>query len=207
MLIVIEGIDKSGKDTLACGLAEARRAQCGCTPPVLHEPSPYGESGIVRAYLRGKTRGEAPASWPQETWICAFVGAMLAQDESARLFVADHRDVIYVRRELSTLVYQCYVPNRGELATFVYEATRALAKPDVLILLDGDPKKFAKRGTTETRDNTAHEGIDEQRRLRAAYLSALSDYQRVRGVPVCVINAEQSIEDVLAEALRTIEAP
>ena len=53
--------------------------------------------------------------------------------------------------------------------------TAPLVRPDFVLLLDGDPEELAKRKAgAGARDNTAHEGLDEQRAIRLAYAGLTS---------------------------------
>jgi len=109
-IIVVEGLDDAGKSTLARALCNALWSfQCAhktlstAPPPlILREPSPDRPLG---KFVRSRLSAPPPA-WTPEAWACAMIAAMLEQDFTARSWAEHGGDVIFDRRELSTLVYQ-----------------------------------------------------------------------------------------------------
>jgi thymidylate kinase len=173
MLILIEGLDLTGKTTLAHSLAESIYLTTNRRVPVFAEPARNRFGRFVRESLGAKTRGGASSSWPHETWIVVFLAAMVEQDAEIRSYLAKG-DVIVDRRELSTLAYQA--DGRPDLVRVVWAAASVLAKPDALVFLDGDPATLAGRKSNRTADNGAHESLVEQVALRAAYGRARSTW-------------------------------
>jgi len=122
---IIEGLDWAGKSTLAGALADAVHERSGRIrirplPLVLREPSNAGGRGLmglhVREALARKTcAGSVESTWPPEAWIAYFGAAMLMQNQDAVEALAAGRDVIYDRRELSMMAYQCWSTGRFDL--------------------------------------------------------------------------------------------
>ena len=223
LLVVVEGIDLTGKDTVAKRLAHDALVRPDLIPPaalILQEPPAtdraclpgYGYLPSVRDMLRAKVAGSRPATWSPEAWICAFMGAMLAQDWVARAALTVGRSVVYARRELSTIAYQCLLNDRTDLIPFVLSASSALAPVDVLVHLDGDPDVLARRlAEAGPRDNAAFEDRTTQHRLRTAYSAAVSIWRgsaeaRGHDALVATVNAEQDLVDVVHEAEKAVRA-
>lgn len=114
MLIVFEGIDGSGKTSLARSVAERLPALLLCEPcKRLHTPGKF-----VRDRLAAP-----PPHWTPEAWVCAMITGMLEQDVIARGALERGEHVVYDRREMSTRVYQGHAidklfgfPDMAELA-------------------------------------------------------------------------------------------
>ena len=188
------GANGSGKTTLARAVAQ----HLGAT--LLREPCDrlYTPGKFVRDRLAAP-----PPHWTPEAWACAMIAGMLEQDMIARSVLSDYslghaRDVVYDRRELSTLVYQSdaiqQIPDSETLsdvekddracalANFVTDAAKSLAPADLTIILTAPTEVLlertrAKRGA----DNAAHEDPATLDRIRRAYEDAgeVDDQPRV----------------------------
>ncbi len=184
-LIVVEGIDGSGKTT-QCRLLAEQIEQTGREVVLTREPTegPWGKK-IREHAVSGQKR--------------------LSLEEELDLFVRDRREhvealirpamnrgavVITDRYYFSTMAYQ---GARGADVEAIREANEAFApKPDVLLYLRLDPDNAGNRIDTGRDARDVFEGAEYQRQV-ALQFDALDDPSLV------TIRADQSVEDVARE--------
>lgn len=161
VLIAFEGIDGSGKSTQAAMLAAWVRRN---GPEVVETKEPT--NGPFGKRLRE-----------------SFVTGRLSPQEELECFVNDRREhvrvtigpalargavVIVDRYYYSTVAYQ---GARGFDAAKVLEMNRAFApKPDVVFVVDLDPRVALERISSRAGGHDLIENLDEQLRVRAAFL-------------------------------------
>lgn len=187
--VVIEGMDCAGKDTLADAL---NRRFPGV---VLREPAAESRT---RRLLSMPPVG----AWTPEAWIASFVADMLEQQGTYPRLTTP---VYCVRRELSTLAYQvprCASPTAA--AAFLREATAPLPRPDLTIVLLGDPRVLLARGWNRAADNSANETLVRQREVEAAYRTACGVYAVWGRGPVHIFDAVQSPTEIVTQAIEAI---
>jgi dTMP kinase len=189
-LIVMEGIDGSGKTT-QCRLLAGRLEEAGREVVLTREPTdgPWGRK-IREHAVSGEER--------------------LSLDEELDLFVRDRREhvesliepamargavVITDRYYFSTMAYQ---GARGADVETIREANEAFApKPDVLLYLRLDPDNAGNRIDRGREGRDVFEGAEYQREV-ARQFDALDDQQLVR------IRADQSVDQVADDVWKAV---
>lgn len=219
-VVVTEGPDDVGKSTLARRLTE-HCMDHGIAALMLCEPAGgggYNPGGIkigprVREMLAAKAAG-ALEHYPPETWICMMLAAMIEQDQHARFMVERGVNVIYDRREVSTLVYQTIVPRRSgvgsrtgrdALQDFIVAAARVLLPADLILHLDAPAELLAERRIAgEQKDQAAFSDLETQRSVVLGYRNILSWATWKKRTTR--IDATQSQNAVFAAALAAVAA-
>ena len=161
VFIVLEGIDGSGKTTLAKSLKEKLEAK-GYKTQLTAEPT----SGPVGSLLRSEKIGDPKA----ETLL--FVADRSCHTSEIRGLLEKGISVISDRYYASTLAYQSAAL---EGPSFDYplleEMNRAVIRePDITILLDLDPEVSAGRVSSRGEQISKFERLEFQRRVRDNYL-------------------------------------
>jgi len=191
--IVVEGVDGSGKSTMATRLAEdlARRGR-----KVLRtrEPggTPLGEK--IRALLLDAKNSEmVPFT---ELFLYMASRAQLV-DEVIRPALNRGTDVICDRYYYSTAAYQGAAGKVGiQTVIEVAEKIAKFERPDLVALLDLDPAVARHRDGNRT-DRVEIKGLEYQRKVRAGFLQlARKSPRRVK-----VFDASRPADEVF-EALR-----
>jgi dTMP kinase len=167
-LVVLEGVDGSGKSTLSTGLARRWRAR-GRSVALWHEPSDP-ELGARAA--------DVGASDPWTAAMLFTLDRAIARPELEELLLTS--DVLADRSFYSTLAYQgSLLPPRGRTDLERLERATALA-PDAVALLDLDPEtaltRVGRRGTTRS--------VFERRATLARVALAYRKLARVERWPV-----------------------
>lgn len=195
-LVTCEGIDGSGKSTIARALVEALRAQ-GRDARLAVEPT---KTWLGEAVRRGFKEEVAP--WTE-----------------ALLFMADHAThVARVRRELDAGAL--VVSDRWSDSTFAYQGAalstpsrdalpllRRMEEPfdlraDLTLLFDLDPHVAMARVGRRGEDREKFERVEFLLKVRANYHRLAKE----DGARYVVLDAAQPVDDVLAEARRAVEA-
>ena len=161
VFIVLEGIDGSGKTTLAKSLKEKLEAK-GYKTQLTAEPT----SGPVGSLLRSEKIGDPKA----ETLL--FVADRSCHTSEIIELLDNGISVISDRYYASTLAYQSAAL---EGPSFDYplleEMNRAVIRePDITILLDLDPEVSAGRVSSRGEQISKFERLEFQRRVRDNYL-------------------------------------
>ena len=197
-LITIEGLDGSGKTTLAAGLLDALRA-AGHSAELLREPGGVEVSERLRALVKDPALTVGARA---EALIYAAARAQLVE-QALRPLLAGGTWVLLDRFVDSSLAYQgggrgLGVAQVAELNRF---ATRDLA-PDRTLYLRVDPAVGRERTGTrlEGFDRLELEGRAFFGQVAATYDElAAADPQRIR-----VLDAAQAPEAVLADAVAAL---
>lgn len=159
-LIVVEGIDGSGKDTQADMLV-SRLIEAGLDPLRVAEPCeelPHGR--LLRELLRS---GEYQASHAP----LFLADRMALQEAIVAPALALGRPVVSVRSFLSTLVYQ---QENWPLGWLIDIHRQMLTKPNVVVYLDINPQEGLDRVGKRGSDKEVYERIDILERNRQRYL-------------------------------------
>jgi dTMP kinase len=194
--IVVEGVDGSGKSTMALRLADhlTRRGR-----KVLHfrEPGSTRLGEKIRALLLDAKNSEmVPFT---ELFLYMASRAQLV-DENIRPALRKGMDVVCDRYYYSTAAYQGAAGKIG-IGT-VIEVAEKIAKferPDLVALLDLDPAVARKREGNR-RDRVESKGLEYQRKVRAGFLQlARNNPRRVK-----VIDASRPADEVFQDLLKAV---
>jgi dTMP kinase len=194
--IVVEGIDGSGKSTMAGHIANELRRR---NRQVLRtrEPggTPLGEK--IRAVLLDAANAEmVPFA---ELFLFMASRAQLV-DEVIRPSLAAGTDVVCDRYYYSTAAYQGAAGKVGiDTVLTVAEKIAKFQKPDLVVLLDLDPGLARSRDGIRN-DRVESKGVDYQKKVRAGFLKmAKKDRKRIK-----VIDASRPPETVFADVLKAV---
>jgi dTMP kinase len=172
MIIVIEGLDGSGKTTQVRLLADHLRGK-GQEIIVVEEPGTTGIGQKIRDILLGRENKIAPLA---ELFLYEASRAQLVQ-EVLRPALAAGKIAIADRFALSSLAYQGY--GRGVSLEVVRELNRIATdglEPDLVFLLDIPPEEGLER-KRKTPDRMESGTLDFYRRVREGYLKLIEDYK------------------------------
>jgi dTMP kinase len=169
-LVVVEGIEGSGKSTLVANLAE-RLTAYGCDVVTLRDPGGTALGDEIRALLLTSTHTPAPAT--EALLFMASRAELVTQHVAPAL--ADGRIVLLDRFLLSTLAYQ--VAGRG-LNEYAVLAANTLAlgrvTTAVTFVLDLPFEEGMRRATRRgALDRIEREGEAFHRRVAAQFTAAL----------------------------------
>jgi dTMP kinase len=195
--IVVEGIDGSGKSTIAARIGDdlSRR---GRNVLRTREPggTPLGEK--IRSLLLDAKHSEmVPFT---ELFLYMASRAQLV-DEVIRPALRRGIDVVCDRYYYSTAAYQGAAGRVGiAVVLAVAEEIAKFEKPDLVALLDVEPA-VARRRDGIRNDRVESKGLDYQKRVRAGFLRlAKRDRRRFR-----VIDATRSSEEVFEDVRKAVD--
>jgi dTMP kinase len=195
--IVVEGIDGSGKSTVAARVAEelARRGR-----KVLRTREPGGTllGEKIRALLLDAANSEmAPFT---ELFLFMASRAQLV-DELIRPSLRRGIDVVCDRYYYSTAAYQGAAGRVGiPLVLAVAEKIAKFERPDLVALLDLDPAVARKREGIRN-DRVESKGLAYQKRVRTGFLRlAKRDRRRVK-----VIDAGRPADEVFEDVRKAVD--
>ncbi|MEQ8176202.1 MAG: dTMP kinase [Syntrophomonadaceae bacterium] len=196
--ITLEGIDASGKSTLAAGLKEY---MTGKDWPLvsLREPGGTRISEKIRQLLLD-TANAGMKPWTE----AVLYGAARRQLVEERIKPAlDSGSIVLADRYTdSTLAYQGY--GRGLEMKRLQELNDICSggiKPDLTLLLDIEPARARDRQAGQPSDRLENEGLEFQEKVRNGYLELAGRYpERIR-----LIDASRSPEEVMETALLLIK--
>ena len=185
--IVIEGIDGSGKTTLA------RRLVAGRDVWLTAEPT----KGRLGAMLRSGELGDIPPA--AEALLFAADRSIHTVEIEAEL--EKGRWVICDRYAGSTVAYQS--ASMGDAADWDWlnsMQAHSVIRPDAVILLDMDPEESMARVGTRGEELSRFEKLDFQRRVRSAYLRLAEQFGYI------VIDASKGADEVFADAVEALRS-
>jgi len=195
--IVVEGIDGSGKSTVAARIADelTRRGR-----KVLRTREPGGTplSEKIRALLLDAKNSEmVPFT---ELFLYMASRAQLV-DEVIRPSLREGVDVVCDRYYYSTAAYQGAAGRVGiPIVLEVAEKIAKFEKPDLVALLDVDPAVARGRDGIRT-DRVESKGLDYQKRVRAGFLRlAKRDRRRIR-----VFDASRPSDAVFEDVRKAVD--
>ena len=198
--ITLEGGEGTGKSTLIAGLAETLRAR-EIDVEVTREPGGTMLAEQVRSLALTPPDGE--------TW-SPLAHALLmhtARDDHLRKLLRPAIErgswVLCDRFADSTRAYQSVDGVDPETLVLLERAVLGDTRPDLTFVLDGAPEALLKRRQSRgTRDVFEDKDLTFHKDIRSAFLQIAEDAPE----RCVVIDAEQSPEHVLSEALKQIEA-
>jgi dTMP kinase len=204
LLINIEGIDGSGKTTLINNLKKSLSKDL-----VITHNWRDTELGKEIWSLLDKSRANKEKNLPS-TWSYIFL-IFAAFDELVKKIINPNLitdKIIIIDRYLdSTLVYQGLEGDLGvDVLQEVMEKTIDVPRPDITFILDIDPQKAQERLNKRKKETGEYSNWDSlklefHQRIRNYYLE-LKEYFPER---ICVINADRSETEILAEVLNIIK--
>jgi dTMP kinase len=195
--IVVEGIDGSGKSTMAARVADDLHRR-GRKALRTREPggTPLGEK-IRELLLDAKNSEMVPYA---ELFLFMASRAQLV-DQVVRPALDQGTDVVCDRYYYSTAAYQGAAGKIG-IATVITVAEKiaTFQKPDLVLLLDLDPALARSRDGIRN-DRVENKGLEYQKKVRAGFLKlAKRDRKRIK-----VIDAARPPEVVLADVLKAVD--
>lgn len=196
--ITLEGIDASGKSTLAAALKEY---MTGLNWPLvsLREPGGTKISEKIRQLLLD-TANAGMKPWTE----AVLYGAARRQlvEECIKPALIRGSIVLADRYTDSTLAYQGY--GRGleiEKLQELNDICTGGIRPDLTMLLDIEPALAGERQAGQQADRLEKEGFEFQEKVRRGYLELARQHpERIR-----VIDASRSPKEVMATALQLIK--
>jgi thymidylate kinase len=183
-LIVIEGLDATGKTTLARRLGEELRAVVLATPA--------SELADIRARIEGACNGSGLAAQ------LFYASAVAAASERARLELAAGRSVVVDRYWLSTRVHDALRTGAVDLAA----VERALAPAAVTVLLETEERERLARLKTRGATAADRRATEHASFLRAAYRRLIA--APVAGAALVLDNTLFTPDETTALVLRRI---
>ena len=184
--VVLEGVDCSGKTTLAKRLAEGKDAWLTAEPT----------KGVLGGMLRSGELGDIPPS--AEALLFAADRAVHTAEIEAEL--EKGRWVICDRYAGSTVAYQS--ASMGESADWEWLNSmqkHSVIEPDAVILLDMDPEVSMARVGVRGEELSRFEKLDFQRRVRDAYLRLAHQFNYI------VIDASQDADSVYRDVVSALK--
>jgi len=185
--IVIEGIDGSGKTTLARRLAGDRDVWLTAEPT----------KGRLGSMLRSGELGDIPPA--AEALLFAADRAVHTAEIEKELDAG--RWVICDRYAGSTVAYQS--ASMGDSADWDWlnsMQAHSVIRPDAVILLDMDPEESMARVGSRGEELSRFEKLDFQRRVRSAYLRLAEQFGYI------VIDASKGADEVFADAVNALRS-
>ena len=190
LFVVLEGIDGSGKTTLARALKCELESVKGMEVRLTAEPT----DGPVGSLLRGE-RIDSPKA---EAML--FVADRACHTEEIRKLTESGITVISDRYYASTLAYQSASLSGPDLEYDLLERMNeaVIMEPDITILLDLDPEASGDRVDRRGEQKSKFERLEYQKRVRDNYLRIAKE----RGF--FVLDASKSPEMLCSEAMKLI---
>ena len=191
LLVAIEGIDGSGKTTLAAALAGGL-ARCGVRVTSHREPSDGPAGRLLRSLSRDGDR---------HPMMLALLSAADRYDQQARLADQECALVISDRYYLSGLAYHA----ADGIDQLLYQQLNAgVRRPDLYLFLDLDldPAVAAARLGDRVRDRWEGGGIAA--RVPESYQAALHLVETTENAKIARLDAAAAPSDVLAQALAAL---
>lgn len=196
MIILIEGLDGSGKTTQVRLLADHLRGR-GKEVVVVEEPGTTSVGQKIRDILLGRENEIAPLA---ELFLYEASRAQLVE-EIIKPALAAGKIVVADRFDISSLAYQGY--GRGIPLEVVGELNRIATdglEPDLVFLLDIPPEEGLKR-KRRLPDRMESGTLDFYRRVRQGYLKLIEGHPRGR-----VLDGRASPEELSRRIVEIVEA-
>ena len=190
LFIVLEGIDGSGKTTLARALQSRLASELGWDVVLTAEPTDGPVGSLLRGEKIDSPRAEA----------LLFIADRACHTDSIREMTEKGTTVISDRYYASTLAYQSASLSGPvmdyDLLVKMNEAV--ITQPDITILLDLDPETCGDRIDRRGEQKSKFERLEYQKRVRENYLRIAKE----RGFSE--LDASKSPEDLCSEAFKLI---
>jgi len=196
MIIVIEGLDGSGKTTQVRLLAEYLRGR-GREVVVVEEPGTTSVGRKIREILLGRENEIVPLA---ELFLYEASRAQLVE-EIIKPALAEGKVVVTDRFDLSSLAYQGF--GRGLPLELIEELNRAATdslEPDLIFLLDIPPEEGLRR-KRRLPDRMESGTLDFYHRVREGYLQLIKEHPRG-----WILDARASPEELSRRIVEIVEA-
>lgn len=190
LFIVLEGIDGSGKTTLARGLKSQLESVKGWEVVLTAEPTAGPVGSLLREERIDSPRAEA----------MLFIADRACHTDEIRKLTEEGKTVICDRYYASTLAYQS-ASGSGPVLDYdllVRMNESVTMEPDITMLLDIDPEVSGGRVDSRGEQKSKFERLEFQKRVRDNYLRIAKE----RGFSV--LDASKSPEDLCSEAMKLI---
>ena len=190
LFIVLEGIDGSGKTTLARGLKSQLESVKGWEVVLTAEPTAGPVGSLLREERIDSPRAEA----------MLFIADRACHTDAIRKLTEEGKTVICDRYYASTLAYQS-ASGSGPVLDYdllVRMNESVTMEPDITMLLDIDPEVSGGRVDSRGEQKSKFERLEFQKRVRDNYLRIAKE----RGFSV--LDASKSPEDLCSEAMKLI---
>ncbi len=192
--IALEGIEGSGKSTVAAGLAEHLRSR-GVDVIAVREPGGTRTGEGIRSLL---LHGDHLEPWT-EALLFAAQRAQLAA-EVVRPALAAGTWVVSDRTVYSSLAYQGGARGLGMPEVRAVNAAGLLGTwPELVVLLEVDPGTGLSRQAVA--DRIGAEGLEFQARVALAF----SELARAEPDVFRTVDADRGLDEVLAAVIRCVE--
>lgn len=190
-IIVIEGIDGSGKSTLCARLEDVLSAE-GRDVVLTAEPTRGKVGGLIRS---GAFEGVS-----QSTEALLFTADRNDHTETMRRLASEGKAVICDRYFASTVAYQSSGLDGGDVdrGWLLSLCSRFVGVPDLTLLLDADPAVTMGRVRSRGEDVSKFEEVRFLRRVREEYLRLAKEFG------FKVIDASAGPDEVLEAAVSEI---
>lgn len=189
LLVAIEGIDGSGKTTLAASLADGL-ARRGIRVAIHREPSDGSAGKLLRSL-----------SWDEDRhpMMLALLSTADRYDQQALLADQESALVISDRYYLSGLAYHA----AEGIDQVLYQRLNAgVRRPDLYLFLNLDPAVAAARMGDRARDRWERGGIAA--RVPQSYQAAMHLVETTENAKIARLDAAAAPRDVLAQALAAL---
>lgn len=189
--IVFEGVDHSGKTTQIDRAEKSLRSR-GKSLLRLREPGGTQIGEKIRELLLDKGNSKMHA---KAELLLFFASRVQLVEEKILPALTSGTNVLLDRYVYSTAAYQGAAGVKPPLTILdLSEDWLRLPLPDLVVFLDGDPERLAKRHRGE-KDRMEMKGLAYQQAVRAAYLEIF----KTRPGNYKIIDAEQTMDAVSAE--------
>ena len=187
LFIVIEGVDGTGKTTLAEGI-KSRLSEIGRSAITTAEPTDGPVGRLLRQGVTDDPRAEA----------LLFVSDRSMHTGDIREHLAAGETVICDRYYASTLAYQA-ASGTGVSETWLRAMNdEVIERPDFVFLLDADPELCSARIDSRGGERSRFEHLEFQKLVRENYLRIAEEDE------FTIIDASQAPEKVLDEVFAHI---
>ena len=195
ILIALEGIDGTGKSTIAKSLQE-NLSKIGYQIAIFKEPTNETEAGkkIRKSYQKGRTLVEEELAWFIEDRKWDVENNILPS-------LKDKKIVILDRYYFSTACYQG--ARMDNLWQDILTQNRALfPEPDLTIIIDVEPNIALTRITKERKESNTFEGLEYLAKVRKLFLEIVKEDPIGNYV---LIDGSKTLEKVIEEITTIVE--
>ena len=188
LFIVIEGVDGTGKTTLAEGL-QSRLSDLGMRSVLTAEPTDGPVGSLLRKGVTDNPKAEA----------LLFVSDRAMHTDEMMEHVRNGETVICDRYYASTLAYQAASGKGVDESWLRALNDEVIARPDFVFLLDADPEMCSRRIDSRGEERSRFERLEYQKLVRENYLRIAEEDD------FTIIDASKGPEQVLDEVFSKIK--
>lgn len=192
--VVFEGVDHCGKTT-QIDLAEKWLIGHGYDVLRLREPGGTEVGERIRDVLLDKALSIVPLS----EMLLFMASRVQLLEQKIIPALSNGRVVLLDRYWFSTYAYQGIAGDLGGTRVSHQVSLLNLRRPDLVIMLDGDPERLASRHRGAA-DRIEEKGLEYQRAVRIGYKALARDMKDL----FRVVDAEGSVEDVHATIVNVL---